>query len=152
MTKSGKHCSKRRNCTFCAISSFVTMFSKSRLLQRRQNASIWGKGLIKVMFVYEWRWVTLAREKRGWKVAPESLLLAMMSNKSSFRLAFLIRIYRLNDINCLSHTQTLFFPWRLCSRRLLKNIVTKGEIAHNEQILFLPQRFQLYWIIIFSFM
>ena len=45
MTKSGKHCGKRRNCTFCAISSFVTMFSKSRLLHRRQKASIWGKGL-----------------------------------------------------------------------------------------------------------
>ena len=28
MTKSGKHCVKRRNCTFWAISSFVTMFSK----------------------------------------------------------------------------------------------------------------------------
>ena len=27
--KSGKHCGKRRNCTFCAISSFVTMFSKA---------------------------------------------------------------------------------------------------------------------------
>ena len=46
MTKSGKHCGKRRNCTFCAISSFVTMFSKSHLLQRRQKASICGKGLI----------------------------------------------------------------------------------------------------------
>ena len=34
MTKNGKHCGKRRNCTFCAISSFVTMFSKSCLLQR----------------------------------------------------------------------------------------------------------------------
>ena len=34
MTKSGKHCGKRKNCTFCAISSFVTMFSKSCLLQR----------------------------------------------------------------------------------------------------------------------
>ena len=45
MTKSGKYCGKRRNCTFWAISSFVTMFSKSRLLQRRQKASIWGKGL-----------------------------------------------------------------------------------------------------------
>ena len=42
MTKSGKHCGKRRNCTFCAISSFVTMFSKGRL---RQKASTWGKGL-----------------------------------------------------------------------------------------------------------
>ena len=45
MTKSGKHCGKRRNCSFWAISSFVTMFSKSRLLQRRQKASIRGKGL-----------------------------------------------------------------------------------------------------------
>ena len=30
---------------FCAISSFATMFSKSRLLQRRHKASIGGKGL-----------------------------------------------------------------------------------------------------------
>ena len=45
MTKSGKHCGKRRNCSFWAISSFVTMFSKSCLLQKRQKASIWGKGL-----------------------------------------------------------------------------------------------------------
>ena len=45
MTKRGKHCGKRRNCMFCAISSFVTMFSNSRLLQRRQKVSIWGKGL-----------------------------------------------------------------------------------------------------------
>ena len=35
MTKSGKHFGKRRNCLFWAISSFVTMFSKSCLLQRR---------------------------------------------------------------------------------------------------------------------
>ena len=26
MTKYGKHCDKRRNCTFCAISSFVTTY------------------------------------------------------------------------------------------------------------------------------
>ena len=45
MTKSGKHCGKRRNCSFLAISPFVTMFSNSRLLQRRQKAFIWGKGL-----------------------------------------------------------------------------------------------------------
>ena len=32
-------------CQIWAISSFVTMFSKSRLLQRRQKVSIWGKGL-----------------------------------------------------------------------------------------------------------
>ena len=45
MTKSGKHCGKRRNVTFRAISSFVTLFSKSCLLQRCQKASIWGKVL-----------------------------------------------------------------------------------------------------------
>ena len=45
MTKSGKHCGKWGNCSFWAISSFVTMFSKSCLLQRREKASIWGKGL-----------------------------------------------------------------------------------------------------------
>ena len=28
MTKSGKHCAKRKNCSFWAISSFVTMFLK----------------------------------------------------------------------------------------------------------------------------
>ena len=46
MTKSWKHCGKRRNCSSWAISSFVTMFSKSCLLQRRQKASIWGKGCL----------------------------------------------------------------------------------------------------------
>ena len=45
MMKSGKHCVKRRNCLFWAISCFVTMFSKSHLLQRHQKASRWGKGL-----------------------------------------------------------------------------------------------------------
>ena len=46
---------KRRNCTFCAISSFVTMFSKIRLLQRRQKASIWGKGLKPCSFKYHYQ-------------------------------------------------------------------------------------------------
>ena len=39
MTKSGKHCDKRRKSSFRAISSFVTIFSKSCLLQRRQKVS-----------------------------------------------------------------------------------------------------------------
>ena len=37
MTKSGKHCGKRRNCSFWAISSFVTMFSKSIYMRERVN-------------------------------------------------------------------------------------------------------------------
>ena len=40
-TKSGKHCDKRRNYSFWAISSNVTLFSKSRLLQTCQKVSIW---------------------------------------------------------------------------------------------------------------
>ena len=49
-----EHCGKRRNCTFCAISSFVTMLSKSYLLQRRQKASIWGKGLWTIFILLIW--------------------------------------------------------------------------------------------------
>ena len=33
--------------------------------------------------------------------------------------------------------------WRLCSRQLFENIVTKVKIAHNEQHLLLPQCFPL---------
>ena len=36
--------------------------------------------------------------------------------------------------------------WRLCSRRLFENIVTKEEIAQNMQFLLLPQCFQLFVI------
>ena len=43
--ESGKHCGKKRNYSFWAISSFVTMFSKSCLLQSRHKVSIWVKGL-----------------------------------------------------------------------------------------------------------
>ena len=46
-TKSGKHCRKRRNCSFWAISFFVNMFSKCRPLQSCQKAYIWGKLLTK---------------------------------------------------------------------------------------------------------
>ena len=46
---------------FCAISSFVTMFSKSCLLQRLQKASIWGKGLnsLKTMGVVLRMWTPI---------------------------------------------------------------------------------------------
>ena len=47
-----KHGDKRRNCSFWAISSFVAMFSKSCLPQRRQKVSIWGKGVIMSNFSF----------------------------------------------------------------------------------------------------
>ena len=54
---SGKHCGKRRYCLFWSISSVVTMFSKSCLLQRRQRASIWGKGLITSLNLINLTWL-----------------------------------------------------------------------------------------------
>ena len=41
MTKSGKYCVKRRNYSFWAISSFVTMFSKIRLLTAEASESVY---------------------------------------------------------------------------------------------------------------
>ena len=46
MTKSGKHCGKRRNCTFCAISSFVTMFSEA-------SESVYMRERVKVIYMYK---------------------------------------------------------------------------------------------------
>ena len=40
------------------------------------------------------------------------------------------------EFNPFPQTDTF---WRLCSRRLFENIVTKEEIAQNEQFLLLPQ-------------
>ena len=37
MTKSGKHCDKRRNCKFCAISSFVTVFKKQSAAEASES-------------------------------------------------------------------------------------------------------------------
>ena len=50
--------------------------------------------------------------------------------------------------------ETFFIPfphidafWPLCNRQLFENIVTKEEIAQNDQFLLLPQRFQLFTVI-----
>ena len=52
---------KRRNCTFCAISSFVTMFSKSCLLQSHQKASIWGQeGIAHLIFFLHFSYISPA--------------------------------------------------------------------------------------------
>ena len=46
MTKSGKHCGKRRNCLFLAISSFVTVFK--RLSAADASESIYMRKRVKV--------------------------------------------------------------------------------------------------------
>ena len=73
MTKSGKHCDKRRNCTFWAISFFVTMVSKSRLLQRRQKVSIWGKGLSSQGDSEESIWYSVHVGQKAWSETPHSI-------------------------------------------------------------------------------
>ena len=44
---------------------------------------------------------------------------------------------------CLNPFPHIDAFWRLCSRRLFENIVTKKEIARNKQFLLLPQCFPL---------
>ena len=48
MTKGGKHCDKRRNCTFCAISSFVTLFSK-KLSAAKASEIVYMREMVKVI-------------------------------------------------------------------------------------------------------
>ena len=48
----------------------------------------------------------------------------------------------------LSHLQTHFDPSESLQQTTFENIVTKGEIAQNEQFLLLPQCFQPFLVII----
>ena len=50
-----------------------------------------------------------------------------------------MKIHVTSSFNPLPHIDAF---WRLCSRRLFENIVTKEEIAPNEQFLLLQQFFQ----------
>ena len=61
------------------------------------------------------------------------------------------RLFRLGTTLFLNAIYLLAFLhidafWRLCSRRLFENIVTKEEIAQNVQFLLLPQCFPLFVI------
>ena len=61
-----------------------------------------------------------------------------------------IRVRLKENLWCMMHFIYIFNPlphidafWRLYSRQLFENIVTKEEIAQNEQFLLLPQCFPL---------
>ena len=108
MTKSGNVCDKRRNCTFCAISSFVIMFSKSRLLQRRQKASIWAKGLTLI---------PLSSDKMG-IIARHSLQVLRYLGRSVFQRTFII------DYEMFMFCTLLFvISYRRICLRAIKHIV-----------------------------
>ena len=113
MSKTGKHCGKRRNCTFCAISSFVTMFSKSCLLQRRQKASIWGKGLNNFL-TYNG---SLILNMSFYDIIIHSNIKQILKNiKSKQSLKF-----QCGKVLTFSHLQNI------CNRRLWKHVVRNVE-------------------------
>ena len=59
-----------------------------------------------------------------------------------------VLIAKLPRINPFPHIDAF---WRLCSRRLFENMLTKEEIAQNKQFHLWSSCFQLYSIIVLSF-
>ena len=139
---SRKHCGKRRNCSFRAISSFPTMFFKSCMLLMCLNEYLWSEGL------------TIRKKKYGscfpLFIRAVSVYLAVLSNCVLF---FLVPVRCLNsfpndksqDSSKLkkSANDNFIFDGNggEFSKRVV-NTVGKGEIAHYEQFLLFPQCFQ----------
>ena len=111
---------------------FVTMFSKSRLLQRHQKASIWGKGLKNNFslshYVCNFVSVILMNFSR-----PFSLI--FFSKQTTQQVASQKKVY----INSFPHTDAF---WCLNSRQLLETLLQE-KIGHKKQFFLLPQCFQL---------
>ena len=57
-------------------------------------------------------------------------------------MVFLMCLLQWNQV-CINHFPHIDAFWRLCSRQLFEKIVTKEEIAQNEQFLLLSQCFPL---------
>ena len=113
MTKRGKHCGKRRNCLFWAISSFVTLFSKSCLLQRCQKASIWGTQFWRKLF---WRYL---QRKLGFNLSPGS------SFSSGFIIACMViqPLYMSGFQRCPLVTLFIYCPWYKLKHSLLSTLL-----------------------------
>ena len=82
----------------------------------------------------------ISRDKR-WVEGGEVITFAVFLMYDDFIMLFTwwLTVWPcINLINPFPHIDTF---WRLCSRQLFENIVTKEEIAQNEQ--FLPQCFPL---------
>ena len=132
MTKSGKHGGKWRNCTFCAISSFVTMFSK-KPSAAEASESVYMRERVKKCILYYIYIVlectsffnsvqgpynrTVARKQTifpigsGWFICLEDINLVI-------RIDYCIRGNTLIRMLTLSDLQMLVLS--LCSRRLPK--------------------------------
>ena len=126
MTKSGKHCGKRKNCMF-AISSFVAMFSKSCLLQRRQKASIWGKGLMSVIsqLIYSLSHEPLPKYRHFLMPLQPTNFEMVVTNWAISAFATMFQLYSI----------LLFFHWRRFSN-LFANIISEssaGDLLYVEK-------------------
>ena len=86
----------------------------------------WGK--VKVL----WR----RRRRKGY----QNILLFFIEDRQAKNLILIFVDYVFVVFHPFPHIDAF---WHLCSRRLFENIVTKEEIARNEQFLLLPQCFPL---------
>ena len=119
MTKSGKHCGKRRNCSFWAISSIVNYVFKKLSAAEASESVFMRERANRIISAWEQFQENIVNFKVNYKV----------------NLAVCVRF-----LNPFPHIDTF---WHLCSRRLSENIVTKEEISQNEQFLLLPPCFPL---------
>ena len=95
-----------------------------------------------------------SEKREKWCVLPKQIsskIIRTITVKSSWYYKNVDRYWKipLSFIKCQPAVNP--FPhidafWRLCSRQLFENIVTKEEIAQNVQFLLLPQRFPLFVI------
>ena len=155
MTKSGKHCGKRRNCTFWVnfshkkiCSAFLHIgkgqtnnpkyYSTFSIKKTLSDASAADRFLKK--HVYKRRNCS----KQFLILSPCFQLLYFHLKGISKRISVCFQSFLL-QICCVRERVNAF--WRLYGRRLFENIVTKEEIAQNVQFLLLPQCFPLLVIV-----
>ena len=97
-----------------------------------------------------WKHCGISRKCSSWATFPIVTMFSTISNEY----ALICRYFPCSHLNSLKTVCSRFmfcfnpFPhidafWRLCTRRLFENIVTKEEIAQNEQFLLLPLCFTL---------
>ena len=130
MTKSGKHHGKRRNCTFCAILSFVTMFIKSHLLQRRPKAFIWGERVNNNNILIYLDFLYLCHNNLSHVMG----IWFMLESINPFPHT---KILQQTTLNIFCRKMENVYNWMDNLWLKVENIVAKWEIAHFVQIFLL---------------
>ena len=108
------------------------MCSQSRLLQRRQKASIWGKGLNthKIRLANKYNFLHHIKQICSVQILKQGKILIGINE------SILIRPFPLTDPS-----------WPLWRRWIFAKFVTKGGIALTVKFLFLSHCFQLFSVI-----